>query len=136
MGKRLGGARSRPLGVVHGGPGRKMREIDVHSAGADSARVAARVRCVIDLDGAELSDEFFPGHLSIAVIDAVFNPQLRYESQVIPIIDSYCRHFEIRRIRPSRGCTALMQRSPRFVNMRANTAGCISRRTVSSLPQT
>ena len=32
-----------------------------------------------DLRGAELSEEFFPAHLTVALIDAVFNPQMRYD---------------------------------------------------------
>lgn len=61
------------------------------------------VRCSIILENAELGDEFFPAHLSVALIDAVFNPQLRYKKIVVPVIERYCRHFSLRRTRTDRG---------------------------------
>lgn len=57
------------------------------------------VRCSIVSENAELGNEFFPAHLSVALIDAVFNPQLRYKTMVVPIIERYCRHFGLRRTR-------------------------------------
>ena len=41
----------------------------------------------------ELPDEFFPAHLSVAVVDAVFRPALPQRTQ--EIVDRYCRRFEI-----------------------------------------
>ena len=60
------------------------------------------VRCSIISENAELGDEFFPAHLSVALIDTVFNPQLRYKKVVIPIIERYCRRFGLRRTRTDR----------------------------------
>lgn len=40
-----------------------------------------------------LPEEFRPAHLSVALIDAVFNPRLHYASVVVPIVERYCRHF-------------------------------------------
>ena len=60
------------------------------------------VRCSIVSENAELGDEFFPAHLSVALIDTVFNPQLRYKTAVVPIIERYCRHFGLRRTRTDR----------------------------------
>ena len=59
------------------------------------------MRRVVDLHDAELGDEFFPAHLSIALIDAVFTPQLRYK-EVVPIIERYCHHFKLCRVRTDR----------------------------------
>ena len=42
-------------------------------------KVVSAVNRSIDLRGAELSEEFFPAHLTVALIDAVFNPQMRYD---------------------------------------------------------
>lgn len=70
--------------------------------GLDVRKVVDRVRRTIDLANAELSDEFFPAHLSIALIDTVFNPQLRYYKQVVPIINRYCQRFGLRRLRKDR----------------------------------
>ncbi len=49
-----------------------------------------------------MGDEFFPAHLSVALIDAVFNPRLRYKTMVVPIVERYCRRFVLRRTRIDR----------------------------------
>ena len=56
----------------------------------------------IPLDSAELTDEFFPAHLSVALIDAVSRSRLRYAEQPAPIAERYCRHFGIARCRADR----------------------------------
>lgn len=66
--------------------------------GLDVRKVVDRVRRSINFENAELSDEFFPAHLSIALIDTVFNPQLPYYERVVPIIDRYCQRFGLRRV--------------------------------------
>ncbi len=69
---------------------------------SDVLRVLNHVRRLIDLKDAELSDEFFPAHLSIALIDALFTPQLRYYTHVVPVIKRYCARFNLRRVRSDR----------------------------------
>ena len=61
-------------------------------------QVVSAVRHSINLHGAELSEEFFPAHLTVALIDAVFNPQIRYDL-VVPIVERYCQRFELSRLR-------------------------------------
>lgn len=61
-------------------------------------QVVSAVRRSIVLHGAELSEEFFPAHLTVALIDAVFNPQIRYDL-VVPIVERYCHRFELSRLR-------------------------------------
>ena len=56
----------------------------------------------IPLDTIELSDEFFPAHLSVALIQAVFGSGLRYEEQPASFAERYCRHFGIARTRADR----------------------------------
>lgn len=65
-------------------------------------QVVYTVRRLIDLENAELGVEFFPKHLSVALIDAVFTPRLRYEIHVVPLIQRYCRHFGLERTRLDR----------------------------------
>ena len=72
------------------------------SGDSDVGRLVRQVRRLINLKDAELSDEFFPAHLSIALIDALFTPQLRYYRQVVPIIARYCTRFNVRRVRSDR----------------------------------
>ena len=67
-----------------------------------SAAVVRKVRRLIDLDSAELGAEFFPAHLSVALIDAILTARLRYEAQVVPLVDRYCRFFGLRRLRTDR----------------------------------
>ena len=69
---------------------------------SDVARLVRWVQDRINLANAELGDEFFPAHMSIALIDAIFTPQLRYYRQVVPIIERYCARFKLRRIRQDR----------------------------------
>ena len=61
-----------------------------------------QVRRLINLKDAKLSDEFFPAHLSVALIDALFTPRLRYCAQVVPIIKRYCVRFNLLRVRADR----------------------------------
>lgn len=42
-------------------------------------KVVSAMKHSIDLHGAELSEDFFPAHLTVALIDAVFNPRMRYD---------------------------------------------------------
>lgn len=65
----------------------------------ESYQVAKLVRCRINLKDAKLHDAYYPAHLSVALIDAVFNPRVHYESQVVPIIKRYCRYFGLRWVR-------------------------------------
>ena len=69
---------------------------------SDVGRIVNHVRRLINLRNAKLSDEFFPAHLSIALIDALFTPQLRYYTHVVPIIERYCGRFNLRRSRSDR----------------------------------
>ena len=61
-------------------------------------QVVSAVDRSIDLHGAELSEEFFPAHLTVALIDAVFNPRLPYD-RVVPIVERYCHRFGLSRLR-------------------------------------
>ena len=72
------------------------------STDTDVGRLVSQVRRRVNLKDAELSDEFFPAHLTIALIDALFTPQLRYYTHVVPIIERYCARFNLRRVRPDR----------------------------------
>ena len=69
------------------------------SESPDFQAVVREVYRLIDLESAELDDEFFPAHLSVALIDAVFNPQLNYKKRVVPIIERYCDRFGLCRLR-------------------------------------
>ena len=66
-------------------------------------RVAERVRHLKLLDSEfEMGEEFYPAHLSVALIDAVFTPRSHYENHVLPVIRRYCEHFNIERTRPGK----------------------------------
>ena len=69
---------------------------------AVSGTTSLEVRQVVDaarrsiaLDRATLTDEFFPAHLSVALIDAVFRSRLRHGERPAPVAERYCRHFGI-----------------------------------------
>ena len=69
---------------------------------SDVARLVRQVCRLFDLDEAKLGDEFFPAHLSIALIDAIFTPRIRYCQQVVPVIRRYCVRFNLCRVCPDR----------------------------------
>lgn len=79
-----------------------MSEPDVSAKLPRSAAVVRKVRRLVDLDSAKLGAEFFPAHLSVALIDAILTSRLRYEAQVVPLVDRYCRFFGLRRLRADR----------------------------------
>ena len=71
-------------------------------SGTDSLelRQVADAACrSLPLDGVELTDEFFPAHLPVALIDAVFRSRLRHGERPAPIAERYCRRFGIARRR-------------------------------------
>ena len=68
----------------------------------DVCRVIEAVCRSISLHEIELPDTFFPAHLPVALIDAIFRPRLRYEEGTVPMAERYCRHFGIARRRTNR----------------------------------
>ena len=95
-------ASRRSQGVDERNAALKKANAQIAQGDSDVGRLVDQVCRLINLKDAKLSDEFFPAHLSIALIDAVFTLQLRYYSHVVPIIERYCEHFNLRRIRPNR----------------------------------
>lgn len=74
-----------------------------------SGTASVEVRQVVDavcrsirMHGAELTDEFFPAHLPVALIDAVFRSRLRNGERPAPIAGRYCRQFGISHRRADR----------------------------------
>lgn len=66
-------------------------------AETDIRRVVGAVRRSISLADVDLPDEFYPAHLSIALIDAVFRPRLG--AGVVAVLERYCSRFGITRLR-------------------------------------
>ena len=95
-------ASQRSQGVDERNAALKKANAQITQGDSDVGRLVDQVCRLINLNDAELSDEFFPAHLSIALIDAIFTPQLRYYSHVVPIIERYCERFNLHRIRPDR----------------------------------
>ena len=99
----------RTVGAWHEPPQRPACPRHEPEASAVSGTASLEMRQVVDalcrsipLDSAELTDEFFPAHLSVALIDAVSRSRLRYAEQPAPIAERYCRHFGIARCRADR----------------------------------
>ena len=63
--------------------------------------VIAAVRRVIPVAQIDLPDEFYPAHLSVALIDTVFRPRLK--GIAVKVVESYCERFGITRTRTHRG---------------------------------
>ena len=56
----------------------------------------------IPLEHTHLPDEFFPAHLTIALIDAVFRSRPEARSRAMPCADRYCRRFGLEAVRTDR----------------------------------
>ena len=56
----------------------------------------------ISLEKFDLTDEFFPAHLPVAVIDAVFRTRYRHGAFSVPAAERYCRKFGLVRTRDDR----------------------------------
>ena len=79
------------------GASRGERVVSPPTSGEDSTQQVQQVvyavrRRIGDFHRA-LPEEFRPAHLSVALVDAVFNPRLHYASVVVPIVERYCSHF-------------------------------------------
>ena len=61
-----------------------------------------KIRLSMPLQSLELPDEFFPAHLSVALVDAVFPSQYGHTGHAIPVADRYCRRLEIAYTRADR----------------------------------
>lgn len=67
------------------------------SAETDVRLVADAVRASISLENIDLPCEFFPAHLSVALVDAVFRP--RHGEHAVAIVERYCHRFGVARTR-------------------------------------
>ena len=61
----------------------------------ENRQVMEAVRRSIPLETIELSDEFFPAHLSVALVHATFRSRIPHEEQPAPAAERYCRYFGI-----------------------------------------
>ena len=90
--------RQRPVYPHHDPETTKVSE----TASLEIRQVVDAVSRSIPLDKTKLTAEFFPAHLTVAVIDAVFRSRLRHGERPAPIAERYCRHFGIARRRADR----------------------------------
>ena len=66
--------------------------------------VVDRVTDRIELETVNMGVEFYPAHLSVALIDAIFSVRSHYKSQVVPVIKRYCKHYGLKRTRQTPRC--------------------------------
>ena len=65
-------------------------------------QVVEAVGCCISLDAVDLPMEFFPAHLPVAIIEAVFRFQPGQEERSSRVAMRYCRHFGLAHRRRSK----------------------------------
>ena len=80
--------------------GAASRRIEMSRAASEVRRVVESARASVSLASVELPEEFFPAHLSVALVDAVFRSPPG--GDVEAIVDRYCRRFGIARTRSAR----------------------------------
>ena len=73
--------------------------------------VADKVNDCINLKTVTMGVEFYPAHLSVALIDAMFSVRSKYDSHVVPVVKRYCRHFRLDRERPKESSVEIPLRS-------------------------
>ena len=73
------------------------------------SRIASEIRQVVravsrhvPLETIQFPDEFFPAHLSVALIDAVYGARPDGGGYLRPVSERYCRHFGLVRRRANR----------------------------------
>jgi len=68
-------------------------------AAVELNQVIEAVQCSLPLRHIALPEEFFPAHLSVALIDAVFRSKGKHNDGTVPASERYCRWFRIARTR-------------------------------------
>ena len=83
--------------LVRGTGTKKARlEERVSPSQVETVKCAVRER-IPDYKELARKEAHRPAHLTVALVDAVFNPMLKFEKVVVPIIERYCCHFGLRR---------------------------------------
>ena len=76
---------------------------ELSAAISDSRRLVNAVTRVFSLTDIDLPDEFFPAHLTVALVDAVFRSGAALqEGQGVQCAERYCLHFGLSRVRGNR----------------------------------
>ena len=92
-----------PSSDSHRGTWRYRGRRPVSSASSETEltvhQVVAAVRRSIPLETIVLPEEFFPAHLPVALVEAVFRFRLGSGQRPPPMAERYCRHFGIARAR-------------------------------------
>ena len=65
-------------------------------------QVMGAVSRYVPVEAVRLPDEFFPAHLSVALIDAVCHSRPEDDEQRSPVAECYCRRFGLARTRTNR----------------------------------
>ena len=60
----------------------------------------------VPLNGVELPDQFFPAHVTVALLDAVLRSPLEDTLEVVPGVERYCHRFGVARTRVDRWSVA------------------------------
>ena len=81
---------------------REPRTPQMPASASDVDRVTATIVQSIPLEKLELPGEFFPAHLSVALVDAVFRSRPARRHDPASIAERYCRYFGITRVRTRR----------------------------------
>ena len=93
-GRTVGAGREAPQRPAYPRHEPEMKAVSV-AASLEVRQVVDAVCRSIPLDRSELADEFFPAHLPVALIDAVFRSRLRPGERPAPVAERYCRRFGI-----------------------------------------
>ena len=80
----------------------RLQITPVSGTASELCQVVGAVSRLIPLENTELPEEFFPAHLPVALIDAIFHSWLRHGEQPTPGAERYCRRFGVARTRSDR----------------------------------
>jgi len=69
----------------------------MHAFESEVNRVTSTIHLSISLEKLKLPDEFFPAHLPVALIDAVFRSRDERGDPAGPAAERYCRRFDLAR---------------------------------------
>ena len=78
---------------------RKQESLEVSGIAPEVRQVLVAISHAISLERMELPDEFYPSHLPVALIDAVYRTRLGNGAPTTSSAERYCHHFGIASMR-------------------------------------
>lgn len=81
---------------------KRCKANEMHGTGSEVEKLIDAVAGLLQPEEIELPEEFFPAHLTIALIDAVYRSESGSDQDAATSVEKYCDRFGLSRTRPDR----------------------------------